>query len=85
MRSRSSSAGPYYRPESVLEAQTRSQIAVIDEQAKVAPKTGNPGGDNPNGDQPRNDSTPSGPGRPSKKPSTKPRQSADAQITQHSV
>ena len=64
-------AGPYYRPLSVLEAQTESQLSVVREQGDIAAQSG--GGDNPQGDQPRNDSTPSGPGRPAKKPNPKPR------------
>lgn len=62
-------AGPYYRPKSVLDAQTESQIKLQQHKAD----TTNSGGDNPLGDQPRNDYTPSGPGRPSNQPSTNPR------------
>lgn len=69
-------ANPYYRPRSLLTAQTEDQIKVLQEQARLAPKPapgGGGGGSNPSGDQPRNDATPSGPGRPANKKSTKPR------------
>jgi hypothetical protein len=70
-------ANPYYRPRSILDAQTQGQIDILKAQAKLMPKpaaTGpGGGGSNPRGDQPRNDSTPSGPGRPANQKSTKPR------------
>lgn len=66
-------ADPYHRPFSLIDKQTESQIKVVEAQGKLQPAGGGGGTDNPMGDQPRRDGTPSGPGRPFKKPSTNPR------------